>query len=102
MNTMGHLERAERFVNRPEIDRSALFSRHEGASLGWRTDYKSRAKIAGNIAYGQYTDFGVKASLTVISATMLANAEAPVSKIIFGITTVFLGVVAVASAFEAF
>lgn len=101
MNTEGHLERAERFVNRPHLDRASFLARRDGMGLH-TADYKSRNQLAKEVAYGQYADVGVKASLTVISATMLANAEAPLAKIVFGVTTVFLGLVTVASAFEAF
>lgn len=101
MNTVGHLERVERFVNRPQLDRAAFLARREGMGLH-TVDYKKRTQLTSEVAYGQYADVGVKASLTVISAAMLADATNPIMKIVFGIITVGLGIVTVASAFEAF
>lgn len=92
---MRTIERA-RFVSRPHLERGM------DGSLGWRPDYKSRSRLSSAVAYGQYADFGVKASVTAMSTALLLQATEPTAKIVFGITTVLLGVITVASAFEAF
>ena len=94
-DTLGHVERANRFIARPRLER-----RSDG-TLGWRPDYKSRAAVAGDVAYGQITDVVVKGSVTVVSAALLMQAEAPLTKILFGVTTVVLGAITLASLFEA-
>jgi hypothetical protein len=93
---MGHVERFERFVTRPRLERGP------DGKLGWRPDYKSRSSVSSSIAYGQLTDFGVKTSLAAMSATLLLQSNDTVPKIIFFFSTVILGGVAIASAFETF
>lgn len=95
MQTLGHVERVERYVNRPRIE-----MHRRGSELGWRTDYKSNNKLAGDVAYGQWADLAVKGSLLAVSATLLIEATSPLQKIVFGIATTITGIVALASAFE--
>lgn len=82
MNPMGHVE---------------MFK-----GLGWRPDYHSRDRMAANIAYGQYADFGVKASATALSVGLLVSADTPLEKVLFGISTAILGAITLASAYETF
>ena len=85
----GHIEHFGR-----RLDRSA--------SLGWRPDYKIRDRAVADVAYGQYADFGVKAGVSIVSAGLLIQAETPVEKILFGISTAILGAITLASAYETF
>lgn len=92
MNTMGHVER---FVNRPRLERGPN-------GLGWRPDYNVRDRVTSDIAYGQYADFGLKAGVTAMSVGLLLQADTPTEKILFGLSTAVLGLIALASAYEAF
>jgi len=85
----GHIEHFGR-----RLDRSA--------SLGWRPDYKIRERVTSDIAYGQYADFGLKAGVTAMSVGLLMQANTPAQKILFGVSTAVLGLIALASAYESF
>lgn len=58
--------------------------------------------LVRDLGYSRYADFGIKASLAAVSLTLLLNAETPVEKIVFGVTTTGLGVILIASAIKTF
>ena len=96
--TLGHAELVDRsqFFSRPKLTREENF-------LGWRPDYRARGPmVVRDAAYGQYADFGVKASASAMSVMLLLKAEQPLEKVIFGLTTAILSAVTLASAFETF
>ena len=88
-SSVGHVELAERWVNRPVL--RPAYNRSLGAAPQWVREVGS----------GDVADFAMKGSVLALSVGALTQAEAPLTKIIFGAAAAISGAVLLASIFEA-